>query len=300
MIIVPPKHPSRGSTLDQIQSWINAQIDAYRNDANRKRLQSYSWSLSGHCLVLALLAWFTLSHKHEETFSIVLSASDNAANAELESLVITAAAPELPIQPPLELTPTDTELEMLLTTPVSFSASDTLASSLAEISLDTTEPSDAMAEPPSDAVSISEMDRRVANAGGQLEAPIRISLMFDGRCDLDLHLKYTARHQASDRRLSQVHHIFYGQSRSPHGTLDVDANATHIMPEPCENIVMTSLPYRGNYTVGLHYYRARKCPAATDYTIIVKRGNSTRVYRGTLSPNDGIKTITQFRHSNIH
>ena len=147
---------------------------------------------------------------------------------------------------------------------------------------------------------IVEMDRRVKAAGGELEGPIRVSLSFSGLHDIDLHVVYEgfegrprrqsarrSRQRSNSRSASFFqqlgsgnngrirHHVFYGLARTNHCVLDVDANASSVHPEPCENIVFHKVPRQATYTVYLDHYRTRGFRMPTPYVVVVRNGKST-------------------------
>ena len=158
----------------------------------------------------------------------------------------------------------------------------------------------ALSDLTSDESRIAETDRRVAAAGGALNGPVRVSLIFSGDDDIDLHVKY----QESGRRSPQMtynglgeRYIFFGSPQSEHALLDVDANAIEVVPAPCENVIFKSCPRVANYSVAIHHYAQRGRLEPVPYVVVVKYGSMSKVFRGTILPNDGLKLITNFRHS---
>lgn len=90
---------------------------------------------------------------------------------------------------------------------------------------------------------------RVKNAGGNVDGDIRVSLSWDNKDDLDLSLyKNGSRNK-----------IYYGNRNYFGGTLDVDANAWDIVPEPVENIFWENMYdlKDGEYRVVVNNYQKR-------------------------------------------
>ena len=85
---------------------------------------------------------------------------------------------------------------------------------------------------------------KVKNAGGNINAKVRVSLAWYNHDDLDLWVDTPARE-----------HIYYANKR---GVLDVDMNANSgTTREPVENLSWKSLQ-DGKYTVGVNQYRQRE------------------------------------------
>lgn len=87
---------------------------------------------------------------------------------------------------------------------------------------------------------------RVKREGGNVDAPLRASLAWYNRDDLDIH--------AYD---PEGNHIYYGNKRAGTGLLDVDANGGDgMMDDPVENIAWTSL-IDGVYKIAVNQYNKR-------------------------------------------
>jgi hypothetical protein len=106
--------------------------------------------------------------------------------------------------------------------------------------------------PPNDRVQRAIDDQRVKH--GRIE----ISLVWEGRTDLDLHVKCP-----NDE-------ILHGQRQACGGELDRDANAGEIMEHPVEHVVWAnSMPPAGEYHVIVvaYLYRDSDRPGSLKYTV---------------------------------
>ena len=123
----------------------------------------------------------------------------------------------------------------------------------------------------------NEFDSRVQNEGGQTNAALRITLIWDTYSDLDLHLYCSGGH------------LFYRNRSDCGGQLDVDKNAGRdISPKPVENIYFTAPPPPGTYKVVVHNYSQKGRNPNNFQLQILKDGQST-VKRGTISqPKDSL------------
>lgn len=90
---------------------------------------------------------------------------------------------------------------------------------------------------------------RVKNAGGNVDADVRVSLSWDNKDDLDLSLY----------KVGSRYKIYFGNRNEFGGTLDVDANAWSIMSEPVENIFWHNMHdlKDGKYVVIVNNYQKR-------------------------------------------
>ena len=170
-----------------------------------------------------------------------------------------------------------------------------------------------LAEMTSDSQRVAETERRVAERGGGLDGPVRVSLAYAGDDDVDLHVIYTGfrrRGRRSDRNQS-FSGLIFGQSSGNgriHGMinfhrpvdqfaqLDVDSNARFVVPEPCENIVFQEVLRNGNFTVLIDHFRLRGPPEPTPYVVVVKNGRRKTVYEGNIMPGDRHIEICRFKY----
>ena len=247
------------------------------------KIRSYSLSMSVNISVLLILGLCAFSLPHSEAITLTLGPGDGREvtedtitiepQPEEEELPepdvqdIEPAAMEAPDQADEEAPP-DNDGEPM----------DPDSGQMAA------DPSQ-LAELDSDAARISEIERRVASAGGGLHGPIRVSLGFSGNDDIDLHLHYEVRGTRS-RSAPARGHVFYRFPRSYWGSLDVDANARSISKYPAENIIFARAPSRGSYQVQLHHYRRRGPAAPTPYVVVVKYGHLKKVFSGNIMPGE--------------
>lgn len=267
---------------------------------NRKRTHSLIWSLIVHGTMLAVLAIVSLPTPLQPSEPFVIQAV--AAGDDLGELDTTAidfsisdipqttdissshdfsseALAQLAVAPAMERSMVFEHLDSEQGTPP-----NTTVSGLASLG--------------NDELRIAEADRRVGAAGGNLKAPIRVSLLFDGDDDIDLDLQYrilkTTRDRVDIDRLFEPHINFMFRTNL-HGALDVDANAHHIVPRPCENIVITDPPLLAEYTVRASLFRVRGDRTATPIIVMIRYGDKTRVFKEVITPGERSKTIHSFR-----
>jgi hypothetical protein len=116
---------------------------------------------------------------------------------------------------------------------------------------------------------------RVKNSGGNVDAPLRISLLFEGRSDLDLGLYEPEIDE-------ECYRIYYGNVRrfSPlGGQLDLDANGVDGPKEfPCENIFYRNLSELkpGHYKCYVNNYNKRD--ELTTFKFQVQINNEVKDY----------------------
>lgn len=111
----------------------------------------------------------------------------------------------------------------------------------------------------------SALKQRVKNAGGNVDAALRVSLGWYNYDDLDIHV-----YDPHDR------HIYFGQKL---GILDVDMNAGHTQSrEPVENMQWRNMPTDGVYRVFVHNYTKRES-VDNGFELEFAFGNDVRQYR---------------------
>ncbi len=294
----------RLSVMDKLKLiWL--QLDPHQ----RRHAKALYWAVNLNMSFLFLLAALTLAAKQDLPITLYLSSQEaNSVSTSFELTdTLSIESIELPVveeilleelpsletpiaEPtlnPIELEPVKTQGEN-----VEVDATDSELVSM-ESSISKLEKS-----------LVEDTNRRVAQAGGKLEGPIRISLAFSGDDDLDLHLKYELPPIRNNRQNfgfnifapTSLRHLFFGIPQSEHASLDVDANAQQIMVEPCENIVFHSKPNRTRYYIALDNYTERGIPDKTPYVVVVKYGRKTKVFQGELAPQDRMKEIWDFRY----
>lgn len=275
--------------------------------AQQDRIKSIGWSASLHFLLLAGLATIQIATQAFEKNEImvmysndlpsdVISLDSSFSIEEVEEPVLeTLESLEPAAGDPLnDLSLIGTQLDVPKTD--SAPEQDPDATALSGFA-----PASSVSALQTDEQRISETDRRVAAAGGALDGPVRISLIFNGNDDIDLHVRYQAlgREQAQQGLFAMFGdgYIFYGRPRSEYAMLDVDANAVVVVPSPCENVIFNTVPKSANYTVAIHHYASRGPIEPTPYVVVVKYGKRTKTFKGEIQPKDGLKQIWQFRYS---
>ena len=268
------------------------------------RIKSIGWSASLHFVLLAGLATIQIATQVlEQNEIMVMYANDlpsdvisleNAFDIEnFEEPLLEALEPSVH-EPLSDLTQISSQLDA--------DSSEFAAEQEEEgAALSGLQPVSEIGNLQSDEQRIAETDRRVAAAGGALDGPVRISLIFSGDDDIDLHVRYQAIGREDTRSSLFASfgdgYIFYGRPRSEHAMLDVDANAAIVVPSPCENIIFHTVPKSANYTVAIHHYATRGVVEPTPYVIVVKYGKRTKTFKGEILPKDGLKKIWQFRYT---
>ena len=267
----------------------------------RERLQSLMWSLSVHGALLSLLALMSLPMQRMQRNELVMieamDTGDDLGELDISTIdfssldIMEAPEPLLNQESPSE------RLDELLITPDVESSVNAELSDNQEEDQAATVPT-ALASLGNDELRIAEADRRVGAAGGNTQAPIRVSLLFDGDDDLDLDLQYrilkTTRDRVEIDRLFEPRINFLLRT-NPHGALDVDANALRVVPEPCENIIITDPPLLAEYTVRVSVFRYRGDRTATPMVVMIRYGDKTKVFKEQLTPGQRSKTIHTFR-----
>lgn len=276
--------------------------------SQQDRVKSVAWSAGIHFMLIAILATIRIAAQALETNRIIqMYAADSQSEAisvempaavealeelELETLAALEPSTASSLDSLTELSPQLDALEMNHPT-----QEDANGNWLADV-----QPVSSIGDLRTDEQRIAETDRRVGAAGGTLEGPVRISLIFSGDDDIDLHVRY----QSGARDVVQPSlfgmpggqgYIFFGRPRSEHGMLDVDANAVVVVPSPCENVIFHTVPRSANYTVAIHHYASRGEIEPTPYVVVVKYGKRSKTFSGEILPKDGLKEIWKFRYS---
>jgi hypothetical protein len=255
----------------------------------------YCWSLMFCTSILLFLAAITITAQHLESAAFELGAADTGA-AELSPSI----SDEFDLESVDDVILEEPSAEMLSLSETLGEAHSVSIDSDGEIGIGTNGSGTSLSS--DDQGLVMDTNRRVAQAGGNLKGPIRISLAFSGDDDIDLHVgyEYTTKVRQKKGRSYQnaeefmSYHVYYGFKDTPHANLDVDANATTLMREPCENIVFRKKPPNGKYIIALDNFKEREEPDDTSYVVVVKYGNNTQVLRGNLGPEERMKEILRF------
>lgn len=266
--------------------------------AQQQRVRSFSWSASLHMFLLAVLlivpisiqklnsVEITVAFTGDEPMDVFSVESPMDIDQELVQQEIETVEPTLVALDDLasmEIEP----LELASLPPVSNTPS---LSNIVPTQGDSGEGVS------SNDQRVQETNRRVAEAGGALEGPVRVSLMFSGDDDIDLHVQYQPK-QGNRPLLGTGRYIFFGSPRSEHAALDVDANASVVHPQPVENVIFRTVPAKATYTVGIHHFRVRGYAEPVPYVVTIKYGSKIKVFEGVISPFDGLKQIWQFQYA---
>jgi len=264
----------------------------------KKQMHGFWWSTSVHAVILASLLSYSFTVEGNGPLTIELGFS---SSPEVEQLLTLE-----PISEPIPLTealveeftpvaiPEPTELLVTLpevTTALAATATDvgdvTPASTTAAIS----------AEVAGNDSRVVEVNRRVKAAGGKLDGPIRVSLMWGTNDDIDLHVNYISLGKPSPRTpFGDNGYLWYGQPASAHARLDVDANAMFIVPNPCENTIFRTVPKKANYAIALNLFAWRSGLQRVPYVLTVHHGKKSKLFEGTLTLADGMKQIHAFQY----
>lgn len=119
----------------------------------------------------------------------------------------------------------------------------------------------------------------IREAGGNAYAEVLITLVWNSRSDLDMHLFVPE--QLNDRGLTNGttgeiyydrHNIYKGQAKWNSGYLDIDANTENTMrAHPVENIAFDDVRRMpdGNYLVSVNNYKDRASAGGNKFTILI-------------------------------
>lgn len=286
---------------------------------------SYSWAVSVVTVVVAILAFLTLSVPGMTRISLSASLSlddgiDDSFSLEPmeEPQDDDEFEDELIVEEPPVIEPVDIDTPIPSVEPV-IPAPDAALRAVSAVAADQEITASALGDLNTDAARIQETNRRIVAAGGSLNGPLRVSLSFTGNDDIDLHVIYDGYERRSRQRRRNrsppnflfappnlfgnpngnvSSRVFYGNRRTPYATLDVDANVRRIHPFPAENVIFSKLPRNATYTVMVDHYRLRGRPEPTPYVVVVAKGKTKpKVYQGNIMPYERMKTICQFKYN---
>jgi hypothetical protein len=119
-----------------------------------------------------------------------------------------------------------------------------------------------------------------------------ISLVWDGRADLDLHVVDAEGGEAWSDKVNTMKPPVPGEPVDPlefqkHGILDHDGNkACRRDGRPNENVIWTMPPPAGNYVVRVDTRAMCGAPAAAWYVAAYRNGELIGAARGLSSPDD--------------
>lgn len=273
--------------------WLNL------SPAQRRHLKGLQIAINGHMWLIAILYAVVFAapnamHPIEIWAEVSEVSRESTEVFTLDSLDVEEpiVQPEMPLLPELEEDSLTEELMVL---------AEDVASPELNADVDATLASEiGSAETES---LIGEIDRRVAAAGGELQGAVRVSLMFAGADDLDLYVQYTIPQRRGRMPIfggypNSRFLLSYQQPRTPHGLLDVDANASRLMEAPCENIIFPDkLPPNTQFVIGVHHYRQRSQNAEVPFVVVLKQGKRPeRVFKGVVRHGQPLKVVHDFRY----
>ena len=79
------------------------------------------------------------------------------------------------------------------------------------------------------------------------------------------------------------------------GELDVDANASNIMPSPVENIFFANPPETGVYKVQVNQYQRRTDLPSTKFQLLLEIADAQHFFEGSCGPSGETKDILEVR-----
>ena len=135
-----------------------------------------------------------------------------------------------------------------------------------------------------------DLDKRLEREGGK-SGTVQVSLAWDDYNDLDLHLFCP-----SGERI-----YFNNRNSECGGELDVDMNVKPVSKTPVENVVWTSIPPKGAYKVGVHFYkhhRKRKTKKSCKFRIRVSLYGKIQEYSGIIKYGKAMQMVTGFTIGN--
>jgi hypothetical protein len=121
--------------------------------------------------------------------------------------------------------------------------------------------------------SVKDAEQRVQQANVSSEGKFEITLVWNGREDLDLHV------------FCADGHIFYGSRTGCGGTLDIDRNSkkSEAIESPVEHVVWQDDPPPGDYRVEVVLFDRFELPPRTiPFNVIIRDSTGQREYKGQI------------------
>lgn len=262
----------------------------------QKELRGWAYSFCFQLSLLLLLCLFTIGVPGANAIDLTLSFAEPKSLDDAPSITIEPIEEPASNVEPESVSEAEVEMEP---PPVELTDSTAPAKDVAEPASDATD----ITSLTSNSDRITETNRRVAAAGGNIRVPVRISLSFSGDDDIDLHVKFKGQHRQADYHGRADGYIWHRYPNSLWGKLDVDANRRGgpVAEHPCENVAFAFPPHEARYSVELEHFHVRDTPDITPYIVVVQSGAKTAVHTGTIQPGERL-TICQFQyqHSNVY
>ncbi len=127
-------------------------------------------------------------------------------------------------------------------------------------------------------------DERARQGAG--DGKITISLMWDSKDDLDLHI-FTP--NGSE--------LWWGNPNAQGGVFDIDANREgNIKTNPLENAFFAN-PVSGEYWIYVYNYEDRTPGKATNWTVRVQVGDEEQIYSGTITDQEETIEVLGFNYT---
>ena len=131
-----------------------------------------------------------------------------------------------------------------------------------------------------------DLEQRL-NREGAKTGEVQLSLMWNDRNDLDLHVVCpSGERMHGGNKVSKCG-----------GELDVDMNVRAESKKPIENVFWEENAPAGNYKAFVHFYRhhkKRRTRSTTTYKLIVNAGGEIKEYSDTITFGDPIKLVAEF------
>jgi hypothetical protein len=130
-----------------------------------------------------------------------------------------------------------------------------------------------LTDQPNTPPSVKEAEERVQQANLSSDSKFDITLVWNGREDLDLHV------------FCADGHIFYGSRTGCGGTLDIDRNSkrSDAIENPVEHISWQDDPPPGDYRVEVILFdRFEMAPRNIPFNVIIRDSSGQREYKGQI------------------
>jgi len=138
---------------------------------------------------------------------------------------------------------------------------------------------------------MAEARWRVLEAGGETDAPLCVSLLWDDESDLDLSILYLA--NGAVKSIS-------AQAWSEHGGYDLNSLGGREEPHPCEHLYVNDPPDVGTYAVIVDLVEyCGMTPSkqnSTSFVLAITTESGTDIIHGEASPYHRMKPVHHFTY----